>query len=97
MRLWSKRLPRRARHLLIALVLSVGLCGTILVVVDQWILPLPEELLQRSNATFVYSQEGRLLTAFTSNDYFWRRPVALDQKLLNSVITTEDRYFYLHP
>lgn len=100
MRFRFKRLPHRAKYLLVVLALSVGISGAVLIVLDRWILPLPQELLQRSNATFVYSREGRLLTAYTSNDHFWRRSVALDQispKLLSSVIATEDRHFFVHP
>jgi penicillin-binding protein 1C len=76
------------------------MCGAVLVGLDRWILPLPTELLHRPGATFVYSQEGRLLTAFTSSDYFWRRPISLEQlspRLISSVLTIEDRYFYQHP
>lgn len=96
----SNRFPNRVRRLLVALVLTVGTVGATYVVFDQWLFPLPEELLRRPNATFVYSREGKLLTAYTSRDYFWRKPVSLDQissKLIRSVIATEDKYFYLHP
>ncbi len=77
-----------------------GISVAILGVVDQWLLPFPEDKLFRPHSTFIYSREGKLLNAFTSVDKFWRKPVTLEQispKLIKSVINTEDRYFYLHP
>ena len=103
MRLWFKSSSQRVKRLLLALALVIGLLGILsasFVVFDQLVFPLPEELLRRPNSTFVYSREGRLLTAFTSKDHFWRRSVSLDQispKLISSVITAEDQYFYQHP
>lgn len=41
-----------------------------------------------------------MLSAYTSTDRYWRIPVKLKEispKLVNSVIATEDRYFYYHP
>ena len=99
-RIWSERWRRLARRLLWGMALFCSTCAAAFVVLDRWILPLPEELLHRPNASFVYSREGRLLTAFTSSDHFWRKPVTLDQispKLQKSVLTTEDRHFYWHP
>jgi len=95
----GKLAPRGKRLITIIALLCVSL-GTAPVVLDQWIMPLPAELLHRPNAGFVYSREGKLLTAFTSSDQFWRLPVTLDEispKAIASVITIEDRYFYQHP
>ena len=99
-RLRLDRLPRRVRKLLLALFVTAGVAVTAFVVFDQWVFPFPSELLHRPNSVFVYSSEGRLLTAFTSRDRFWRKPVKLDEispKLIKSVIVTEDRHFYWHP
>jgi len=92
-RSWTKRLLRAAACALVVLALTA-------VVLDQWVAPLPKELLHRPNACFVYSREGRLLAAFTSRDYFWRLPVTLDEiapRLVASVLAVEDRHYYHHP
>ena len=93
-------IPHRLHKWLIRLLCASGVGIALFLLVDQILYPLPEELLVRPHATFIYSREGRLLTAFTSSDRFWRKPVTLDRispKLIESVLATEDRYFYLHP
>lgn len=89
----------RQRHLKWTL-LVIGSFVVTVVVLDQFIFPLPKDKLYRPNATFVYSREGKLLNAFTSSDKFWRKPVKLEQispRLITGVIATEDKYFYWHP
>ena len=69
-------------------------------VFDRVIYPLPTGKLTRLHAHFVYSREGHLLNSFASEDFFWRRPVALDEispRLVESVIAIEDRWFFYHP
>ena len=99
-RLRLDRLSHRVRRVIIALSIAVGVLVTGFVVLDQLVFPFPSELVRRPHSAFVYSSEGRLLTAFTSRDRFWRKPVELDKispKLIRSVIATEDRHFYWHP
>ncbi len=69
-------------------------------VLDRYVFPLPVERLERPHAQFIYARDGRLLTAFASSDYFWRKPVTLDEispDLVRCVIACEDRWFYYHP
>ncbi len=69
-------------------------------VLDRYVFPLPVERLERPHSQFIYARDGRLLTAFASSDFFWRKPVTLDEispDLIRSVIACEDRWFYYHP
>lgn len=64
-----------------------------------WIYPLPVEKLTRAHGQFVYDRDGHLMTAYTSEDRFWRRPVNLDEvspRLVSTVIACEDQWFYRH-
>lgn len=97
---WFIRLIGWLKPVLVGMLILIGMGGIAAVMTDHWLMPLPEDLLHRPSATFVYSREGRLLSAFTSSDQFWRKPVGIDQispKLIASVLTIEDRYFYQHP
>ncbi len=100
MRVMLGRVPCRLRRMLKLVGLTVFLCVVLFALFDQVVFSFPTELLTRKHSTFVYSNNGRLLTAFTSEDRFWRKPVELkdiSHKLISSVIATEDRYFYSHP
>ena len=79
---------------------GVGLVLASFLALDLWLMPLPPERLHRPASTFVFSREGRLLTAYTSHDSFWRYPMKVDDispRLVESVIATEDRFFDYHP
>ncbi len=92
----SRLIKTASKLITLSLIVGLVLFGFL----DMIISPLPKDLLQRSSSTFVYSRKGRLLTAYTSSDYFWRKPVTLDQispRLVKSVIAIEDQYFYYHP
>ena len=67
---------------------------------DRWVWPLPKEQLHRPHGQFVYARDDRLIAAYTSSDRFWRKPTPLadiSQRLVQSVIASEDRWFYWHP
>lgn len=73
---------------------------SLLVLADRVIFPLPEDLLKREPAHFIYSREGNLLGAYSSLDRFWRMPVEYEQvspRLIETVLFMEDRWFYYHP
>ena len=91
------KIKRKHLVLIIAPVLCLILVFFIL---DNLIWPLPANRLYRDNAHFIYDRNGQLLNCFASTDHFWRLPLTLDQispNLINSVIASEDRWFYYHP
>ncbi len=95
---------RKYRHIfrpwLIRLVIGLMLLICVGFVLDRYVFPLPVERLERPHSQFIYARDGRLLTAFASPDFFWRKPVTLDEislDLVRCVIACEDRWFYYHP
>lgn len=74
------------------------ICITIKIL--AWIIPLPEAALWRPSSTLVFDRDGEVLHAFISTDDMWRIQTPLTQispYLQKSLITYEDRWFYLHP
>ena len=95
-----ERLPVRLRKWTRIALVCLSLLCVAGVVIDQWLMPLPVNLLTRPNSVFVYSSEGKLLTGFTSSDRFWRLPAKLEDmspKAVSGLIEIEDRFFYRHP
>ncbi len=78
------------------LILTIYLALKIL----AWIIPLPEADLWRPSSTLVFDRDGGLLHVYLSTDDMWRIQTPLNQispYLQKSLITYEDRWFYLHP
>jgi len=92
---------RRLRFFKIRRIITLILSLAVLVVIfDRYIFPLPEDRLHKPSATFVYGRDEILIGAYISSDYFWRKPVALEDispLLQKSVLACEDRWFYYHP
>ncbi|MFH1686015.1 MAG: penicillin-binding protein 1C [bacterium] len=71
----------------------------VVLIADRWLCPLPYDRLSRPAAHFVYSREGRLLSAFASSDGYWRRPETIEEispRLITSVLACEDRWYRYH-
>ncbi|MEZ5359788.1 MAG: penicillin-binding protein 1C [Candidatus Zixiibacteriota bacterium] len=86
----------KGRFLILVLVCLVGLG----LLCDRLLFPVPLDRLTKSPAHFVFSRDGHLLTAFASEDSYWRMPIELDsvsRHLQLCVIETEDKWFYYHP
>ncbi len=74
--------------------------GYLALLIFAWIVPLPEAALWRPSSTLVFDRDGGLLHAFISSDDMWRIQTPLSRispYLQKSLITFEDRWFYLHP
>ena len=77
----------------------VVLPGLILLVAN-WVFPLPVEKLHPPSSTVVLDRHGEWLRVFTASDDSWRIPARslaeISPKLRTSVLTYEDRWFYHH-
>ncbi len=92
-RIKLKAIIKYAAIVLIALVLLT-------VIADRLLFPLPKHKLTRAHSYFIYDREDRLLGCYASQDYFWRKPVKLEEispELIETVLEVEDRRFYYHP
>jgi len=91
-----KKLKKHKLEILVAVI--VFLLGTLLC--DRILFPLPDNMMNKPKATFVFSREHQLMGCFISSDDYWRKPVGLDDispLLVKSVLACEDRWFYYHP
>lgn len=82
------------------ILIAVGVFILVCLLADQILFPLPKNLLKRPSSTFIYSRNHQLMGCFISSDEYWRKPVKLDEispLLIQSVLTSEDRWFYYHP
>lgn len=101
-KMW-RRLFRRLgyRQRLAVLLILVALVPVVsALVADVWLWPLPHDKLTRPHSQFVYARGGEMLGAYASSDGFWRRPVRLEdlsERLVQTVLVCEDRWFYVHP
>lgn len=80
-----------------ALVLVLSL--SVFLVLDYFY-PFPVQNLNKQPALIVSDKDGNALRFFLPKDKQWRFPVELkniDTKLIESVIESEDRWFYSHP
>jgi penicillin-binding protein 1C len=66
----------------------------------DYLFPFPVESLSRDATTVITDKDGKPLRFFLPEDNRWRFPVKLadvSPKLVEAVIVSEDRWFYIHP
>lgn len=87
------------RSFLLLTCFIVVLPGLILLVAN-WVFPLPVEKLHPPSSTVVLDRHGEWLRAFAASDDSWRIPepslAEISPKLRTAVLTYEDRWFYHH-
>ncbi len=96
--LFSSRKKTAAVLGLSPLVITAG--GFLLFLALDYLFPFPVETLGRDPAVVISASDGKPLRFFLPGDNHWRFPVKLGEispKLVESVIASEDRWFYSHP
>ena len=87
------------RSFLLLTCFIVVLPGLILLVAN-WVFPLPVGKLHPPSSTVVLDRHGEWLRAFAASDDSWRIPepslAEISPKLRTAVLTYEDRWFYHH-
>ena len=96
-KIFDSKKPKR--RLFLSICSIVVLPGLILLVAN-WIFPLPVEKLHPPSSTVVLDRHGEWLRAFAASDDSWRIPepslAEISPKLRTAVLTYEDRWFYHH-
>src|SRR5215216_3159898 len=84
---------------LIVLVLTLGVGGSLLLLLD-WCFPLPMAALHRQPAVVITDREGVPLRIFLPADEQLRIPVTLGEVtpvFVRTLVASEDRWFSYHP
>lgn len=81
--------------------LGTLLAATSAVFAFYFLAPIPDPLFEPDYATIVTDRRGEALRVYLNGDEQWVFPpdpaVAIPPRLRQTVITFEDRYFYIHP
>ncbi|MBF0620572.1 MAG: penicillin-binding protein 1C [Magnetococcales bacterium] len=80
--------------------MTVGAFLLGIMVILDYVMPLPVDKLYASGTTVVTDRHGEPLRLFADNNGVWRYPVRLDQVspyYIDALINYEDRWFWNHP
>ena len=95
----AARLRRRALSAARALLIASGIAIGVFFVLDR-VFPFPIENLERPPALVIADRTGAPLRIYLSPDEKLRMPVRLDEvdpALRDALVTSEDRWFWIHP
>lgn len=91
---------KKFKRSLFLLTCSIVVLPGLILIVANWIFPLPVEKLHPPSSTVVLDRHGEWLRAFAASDDSWRIPepslAEISPKLKTAVLTYEDRWFYHH-
>ena len=85
---------------LFLLICSIIILPGLILLIANWVFPLPVEKLHPPSSTVVLDRHGEWLRAFAASEDSWRIPepslAEISPKLRTAVLTYEDRWFYHH-
>ncbi|MCG8626706.1 MAG: transglycosylase domain-containing protein, partial [Proteobacteria bacterium] len=91
---------KKFKRPLFLLTCSIVVLPGLILLVANWVFPLPVEKLHPPSSTVVLDRHGEWLRAFAASDDSWRIPepslTEISPKLKTAVLTYEDRWFYHH-
>ena len=91
---------KKFKRPLFLLTCSIVVLPGLILLVANWVFPLPVEKLHPPSSTVVLDRHGEWLRAFSASDDSWRIPepslAEISPKLKTAVLTYEDRWFYHH-